>query len=187
MQKAVIISAPSGSGKTTIVKYLLEKENRLAFSISATSRQKRPGEIHGRDYYFMTSGEFIGRIKANDFVEWEQVYPDIYYGTLKSEIDRIWKEKKAVIFDVDVKGGLSLKKYFSDKGLSFFIKVPDFKILEKRLRDRHTESENSLRTRLEKASSEMQYESSFDEVVVNDDLEAACRKIADRISGFLKE
>ncbi|MDX2191605.1 MAG: guanylate kinase [Bacteroidota bacterium] len=169
--KAIIFSAPSGSGKTTIVKHLLEKFPQLDFSISACSRPKRPNEQHAKDYYFLSLEEFKNRIQNNEFVEWEEVYTDNYYGTLKSEIERIWGQGKHVIFDVDVKGGLNIKKYFGPKALSVFVKTPSLDMLEKRLRNRGTETEDKLRQRLEKARFEIGFVNSFDKVLHNIELE----------------
>ncbi len=187
MHKAVIISAPSGAGKTSIVKCLLEKEQRLAFSVSATSRSKRNNETEGQDYYFMTPSEFLRQTRVDEFIEWEQVYEGVYYGTLKREVERIWKDNKVVIFDVDVKGGINLKKYFKQDALSIFIKVQDIKVLEKRLRARGTESEATLKTRIEKATSEMTYEKEFDISVINDDLELACDRVLNTVRKFLDQ
>jgi guanylate kinase len=170
--KAIIFSAPSGSGKTTLVKHLLEKNPDLGFSISAATRDKRGrAEQNGKDYYFLTPEDFRKKIEQDEFVEWEEVYAGNFYGTLRSEIDRIWKEGKNVIFDVDVKGGLNLKKYFGDKGLAIFVKVPSIEILKQRLNDRGTESEESLSRRLFKANFEMGFQDKFDVVLVNEDLD----------------
>lgn len=169
--KTIIFSAPSGSGKTTIVKHLLAANNDLGFSISASTRDKRGrSEQDGKDYYFLSPEEFKQRIDTDEFVEWEEVYAGNFYGTLKSEILRIWDEGKNVIFDVDVKGGLSLKKYFGDSALSVFVKVPSLEVLTARLRDRGTESEESLSRRLFKAKFEMSFQDKFDVVLVNEDL-----------------
>lgn len=169
--KTIIFSAPSGSGKTTIVKHLLAANNDLGFSISASTRDKRGrSEQDGKDYYFLSPEEFKQRIDTDEFVEWEEVYAGNFYGTLKSEIQRIWDEGKNVIFDVDVKGGLSLKKYFGDSALSVFVKVPSLEVLTDRLRDRGTESEESLSRRLFKAKFEMSFQDKFDVVLVNEDL-----------------
>ena len=170
--KAIIFSAPSGSGKTTIVRHLLEKNPDLGFSISASTRDKRGRtEAHGKDYYFLTPEEFKKKIDSNEFVEWEEVYEGNFYGTLKSEIDRIWKNGKNVIFDVDVKGGINLKNYFGDKALAIFVKVPSMEVLKERLHDRGTESEESLSRRLFKANFEMTFQDKFDKVLINEDLE----------------
>lgn len=169
--KALIFSAPSGSGKTTIVKHLLANNPDLGFSISASTRDKRGRtESHGKDYYFLTPEEFKQKLDEGAFIEWEEVYEGNFYGTLKSEIDRIWSEGKNVIFDVDVKGGLNLKKYFGDRALGIFVKVPSIDILKERLRDRGTESEESLSRRLFKAKFEMTFADAFDVVLVNEDL-----------------
>jgi guanylate kinase len=170
--KAIIFSAPSGSGKTTIVRHLLEKNPDLGFSISASTRDKRGRtEAHGKDYYFLTPEEFKKKIDNNEFVEWEEVYEGNFYGTLKSEIDRIWKNGKNVIFDVDVKGGINLKNYFGKKALAIFVKVPSMEVLKERLHDRGTESEESLSRRLFKANFEMTFQDKFDQVLINEDLE----------------
>ncbi|UXE65425.1 MAG: guanylate kinase [Chryseotalea sp. WA131a] len=169
--KAIIFSAPSGSGKTTIVKHLLENNSDLGFSISASTRDKRGRtETDGKDYYFLSPDEFKEKIDNNEFIEWEEVYAGNFYGTLKSEIERIWQEGKNVIFDVDVKGGINLKKYFGDKALAIFVKVPSLEALEVRLKDRGTESEESLSRRLFKAKFEMTFQDKFDVVLLNQDL-----------------
>jgi guanylate kinase len=170
--KAIIFSAPSGSGKTTIVKHLLEKNPDLGFSISASTRDKRGRtEAHGKDYYFLTPEEFKKKIDGNEFVEWEEVYEGNFYGTLKSEVERIWKNGKNVIFDVDVKGGINLKNYFGDKALAIFVKVPSIEVLKERLNDRGTESAESLSRRLFKANFEMTFQDKFDKVLINENLE----------------
>lgn len=170
--KAIIFSAPSGSGKTTIVRHLLETNSDLGFSISASTRDKRGRtEADGKDYYFLTPDQFKEKIDKNDFIEWEEVYEGNFYGTLKSEIDRVWENGKNVIFDVDVKGGMNLKKYFGDKALSIFVSVPSLEVLTARLNDRGTESPESLSRRLFKANFEMTFQDKFDQVLVNEDLE----------------
>ncbi len=175
--KAIIFSAPSGSGKTTIVKHLLQHNPDLGFSISASTRDRRGRmEQNGQDYYFLTPLDFKKKIDNDEFVEWEEVYEGNFYGTLKSEIDRIWKAGKNVIFDVDVKGGLNLKKYFGDKALSIFVKVPNMETLRERLRDRGTESEESLSRRLFKAQFESSFEDKFDKVLLNENLETSLRE-----------
>lgn len=183
--KAIIFSAPSGSGKTTIVRHLLEKYPDFGFSISATTRSKRPNEQHGKDYYFLSVADFEEKIKAEKFVEWEQVYEGLYYGTLKEEVERIWGEGRHVLFDVDVVGGLNLKKYFGDRGLAIFVKVSDMKTLKERLESRKTESEESLAKRLEKAEYELSFEKKFDTTVVNDQLEEAFADAEDRVRKFI--
>jgi guanylate kinase len=168
--KAIIFSAPSGSGKTSLVKHLMQQVPDLGFSISACTRDKRGRhEVHGRDYYFLSIDEFKTQIDQDAFVEWEEVYAGNFYGTLKEEVHRIWKEGKAVIFDVDVKGGLALKKYFGEQALAIFVKVPSLEVLESRLNDRGTESEESLSRRIYKAKFEMTFEPQFDVTVLNDD------------------
>jgi guanylate kinase len=165
--KAIILSAPSGSGKTTLVRHLLELNNDLAFSISATTRAKRGQEKDGTDYFFLTASEFREKIQEDAFIEWEEVYEGLFYGTLKSEIDRIWMSGKNVIFDVDVQGGLALKKYFQDKALAIFLRVPSIDILRERLRSRGTDTEDSINSRVEKAQYELSFENKFDAVLVN--------------------
>jgi guanylate kinase len=184
--KAIIFSAPSGSGKTTIVKHLIQNIPNLGFSISACTRDKRGrNEQHGKDYYFLSPDEFKSNIDAGNFIEWEEVYEGNFYGTLKSEIDRIWNEGRHVIFDVDVKGGLSLKQYFQDRALAVFVKVPSMEVLKERLRDRNTETEDSLSRRLFKAKFEMSFESKFDVVLVNEDLNESLAKATAMVKDFL--
>ena len=175
--KALIFSAPSGSGKTTIVKHLLKTNPDLGFSISASTRDKRGRtEENGKDYYFLSPEEFKSKIDNDEFIEWEEVYAGNFYGTLKSEIQRIWKSGKDVIFDVDVKGGLNLKRYFGDKALSVFVKVPSIEVLEARLNDRGTESPESLSRRLFKAKFEMSFQDKFDTVLINEELDKSLRE-----------
>ena len=172
--KALIFSAPSGSGKTTIVKHLLNTNSDLGFSISASTRDRRGGtDENGKDFYFLTPEQFTEKLDRNEFIEWEEVYEGNFYGTLKSEIERIWESGKNVIFDVDVKGGLNLKKYFGEKALAVFVKVPSVEVLKERLRDRGTESDESLSRRLFKANFEMGFEDKFDAVLVNENLDSS--------------
>ena len=186
--KAIIFSAPSGSGKTTIVKHLLNTNPRLGFSISACTRDKRGrDEQNGKDYYFLTPAEFKRRIDQGAFVEWEEVYEGNFYGTLKEEIQRIWDEGKTVIFDVDVKGGLHLKEYFGDNALAIFVKVPSLDVLTSRLKDRGTESEESLSRRLYKAKFEMSFEDQFDVSLVNDDMEKSFLEAETLVTDFLNK
>lgn len=183
--KAIIFSAPSGSGKTTIVHHLLSQNADLGFSISAATRDKRGRkEANGKDYYFLTPEEFKHKIDNDEFVEWEEVYAGNFYGTLKSEIERIWSEGKNVIFDVDVKGGINLKKYFGDKALAIFVKVPSLDVLKQRLDDRGTESEESLSRRLFKANFEMSFQDKFDVVLINEDLEHSLADAQRLYDGF---
>lgn len=184
--KAIIFSAPSGSGKTSLVKYLMEQVPQLGFSISACTRDRRGRhEVHGRDYYFLSIDEFKKKIDQDAFVEWEEVYAGNFYGTLKEEVHRIWKEGKAVIFDVDVKGGLALKKYFGDQALAIFVKVPSLEVLESRLQDRGTETEESLSRRIYKAKFEMTFEPQFDVTVLNDDFTRSSVETVKLVKEFL--
>ena len=172
--KAIIFSAPSGSGKTTIVQHLLNNNPDLGFSISASTRDKRGRtEADGKDYYFLSPEAFKKKIDDQEFIEWEEVYEGNFYGTLKSEIQRIWDQGKNVIFDVDVKGGLNLKKYFGDQSLAIFVKVPTLDILKERLNDRGTDSDESISRRLFKANFEMSFQDQFDKVLVNENLETS--------------
>ena len=183
--KAIIFSAPSGSGKTTIVKHLLNIDNRLAFSVSACTRPQREGEMHGKDYYFLQKEEFLSLIDEEGFLEYEEVYGGNYYGTLKSEISRIWSLKKAVVFDVDVEGGLNLKKYFGNNALAVFVKPPDLGELEQRLRNRSTETEATLKMRVEKAVNELTYEAQFEKILINDNLAHALMNAEMMVTEFL--
>lgn len=185
--KAIIFSAPSGSGKTTIVKHILSQFPNIEFSISASTRDKRGrSETNGKDYHFLSPEEFKSKIDNDEFIEWEEVYEGNFYGTLKSEIDRIWAKGHHVIFDVDVKGGISLKNYFGDDALSIFVKVKDESVLAERLKDRGTEDEASLSRRLYKAKFEMSFENKFDVTLVNDQLDESFKNAEKLISDFLK-
>lgn len=183
--KVIIFSAPSGSGKTTIIKQLLKSFPEFEFSISATSRQARQGEVHGKDYYFLTKEEFIEKVNADLFLEWEEVYSGICYGTLKSEIDRIWSNGKIVIFDVDVLGGMNIKKYFGDKALSIFVMPPSMEVLEQRLRIRNTETEEAILKRLSRSSLELNHAPKFDLTIINDVLDEAVECAKQNIESFL--
>lgn len=186
--KAIIFSAPSGSGKTTIVRHLLTKFPNLGFSISASTRDKRGrSEQNGKDYYFLTTSEFQKKITEDAFIEWEEVYEGNFYGTLKEEIERIWSIGKHVIFDVDVKGGLNLKKYFGDKALAIFVKVPSMEDLAERLKDRGTESEESLSRRLYKAKFEMGFENQFDLTILNDEINKSFAEAEKLVAEFLSK
>lgn len=185
MNKVIIFSAPSGSGKTTLVKHALEVVSELEFSISCTTRQPRETEQHAVDYHFLSPEEFRQKISEDAFVEFEEVYTDKYYGTLKSEVEKIWNQGKVVIFDVDVKGGVSLKKYFGEKALSIFIEPPSVAELERRLVSRNTDDAETIKTRVEKAEEELTYAKQFDVIVINDDLNKAKEKIESLIKGFI--
>ncbi len=169
-EKVIIISAPSGAGKTTVVKHLLKKFPQFEFSISACNRNKRENEVNGIDYFFISTDEFRNKTINNEFIEWEEVYENCFYGTLRSEIQRIWLKGNIVVFDVDVKGGINLKRVFGNKALSIFISPPDLKTLEQRLKKRSTEDEKSIEKRVAKASLEMQFADSFDKILINNDL-----------------
>lgn len=166
--KLVIFTAPSGGGKTTVVRHLLQCYETLAFSTSATTREKRPKETHGKDYYFLSVEEFQEKIDQNAFIEWVEVYNGQYYGTLKSEVERIWSTEKHVLFDVDVKGALKLGELYPKDSLAIFLKPPTPEVLFERLRSRNTESKNSLKKRIERAKMELSMESSFDLILIND-------------------
>ncbi|HPK05627.1 MAG TPA: guanylate kinase [Bacteroidales bacterium] len=183
--KMIIISAPSGAGKTTLVKYLLSVRNDLEFSISACSRAKRDDELDGRDYYFMTKEEFRKKIDNNEFIEWEEVYPGSYYGTLRTEVYRIWNKGNHVIFDVDVVGGLNIKKQFAEKILAVFIQPPSIEVLETRIRKRQSDSEDKIRERINKAEWEMKFANEFDRIVVNNEISVAKIELLSLVNEFL--
>lgn len=183
--KCIIFSAPSGAGKTTIVHALLSKNIGLSFSVSACSRDPRPNEINGKDYYFLGIEGFKNQIKNDAFIEWEEVYTNNFYGTLKNEIQRIWDNGKSVIFDVDVIGGLNLKKIFGDKALAVFVQPPSFEELEHRLRLRSTESEDKINQRMSKARKELEYASQFDKILVNENLDTAIETAENWVEQFL--
>lgn len=186
MGKVIIFSAPSGSGKTTLVKYALEEFSNLAFSVSCTTRKPRGAELDGIDYHFVSPEEFRRRIVRDEFVEFEEVYTDQYYGTLKSEVEKIWNQGKTVIFDVDVKGGISLKKYFREKAMSIFIMPPSIEELERRLINRATDDADTIKTRVAKAAEEMTYQTKFDVTIVNTDLQQAKSDVKRIIEEFLQ-
>jgi guanylate kinase len=183
--KCVIFSAPSGAGKTTIVHRLIQEIPSLSFSVSACCREARPNEKHGVDYYFLTIDQFKSKIDNDEFIEWEEVYTNNYYGTLTSEIENIWNENKSVIFDVDVVGGLNLKQYFGDKALAVFVQPPSMEILEKRLRSRKTETEEKIQIRIQKATIELERANEFDYVLVNNELDLAVNEIKEVVLKFL--
>jgi guanylate kinase len=184
--KCIIFSAPSGAGKTTIVHHLLNANIGLAFSVSACSRDPRPNETDGKDYYFLGLEGFRKLIKEDAFIEWEEVYTDNYYGTLRSEIERIWSEGKTVIFDVDVVGGLNIKRIFGGQALAIFVQPPSYDELEKRLRLRSTESEEKINMRMAKARKELSSASEFDVILINDDLEVACSEAKRMVTEFIQ-
>lgn len=184
--KLIIFSAPSGSGKTTIVKHLLQTRTDLGFSISACTRDRRGrNEVHGKDYYFLTPDDFKQRIDNNEFVEWEEVYAGAYYGTLRSEVERLWNSGKHVIFDVDVKGGLELKKAYGDRAMAIFVKAPSEETIKQRLVARGTETEESLSKRLFKVRFEMSFQDQFDVILVNDVLQDTLQKAEYLADSFL--
>jgi len=185
--KCIIFSAPSGSGKTTLVKYLLnQKELNLSFSISATTRQRRDGEVHGKDYFFKTKSDFKKLINNSEFLEHEEVYDDVFYGTLESEVIK-QLETQNVIFDIDVIGGIRLKEYFKNNALSIFVKAPSVKELKKRLSCRNKDSNESIETRIQKAQKEIEKESKFDLSIINDDLDLAKKESLDAVQNFLSK
>lgn len=184
--KLIIFSAPSGSGKTTIVKHLLDKGFNLEFSISACNRSLRGDEVHGKDYYFLTTEDFTQRIENDKFIEWEEVYTERYYGTLKSEVTRIWDKGNNVLFDVDVVGGVNIKKQYGDKALSIFVMPPSVNELRNRLTERGTDHTDEIEKRLEKAEEEMKYATQFDHVILNDNLDVAKKEAEAILTSFLK-
>jgi guanylate kinase len=184
--KLIVFSAPSGSGKTTLVRHLLnEKELHLDFSISATSRGKRGNEVNGKDYYFISPEQFKRHIDADEFVEWEEVYKNNFYGTLKSEVERIWAEGKHAIFDIDVIGGLRVKKKFPEKTLAIFVKAPSIEVMEHRLRTRGTDQEEKIKERIAKAKREVEYAKDFDLILINEDLETAKKEATALVRKFI--
>ncbi|WP_367392874.1 guanylate kinase [Lewinella sp. LCG006] len=185
MSKLLIFTAPSGAGKTTIVHHLLETFPELSFSISATTRRQRPHERDGYDYHFITKEEFVKTIDSGGFVEWEEVYENLYYGTLHSEVDRLWAEGKHIIFDIEVKGATNIKKAYPEESLVVFVKPPSEEILFSRLRERNTESAESLAKRIARAAEELAYEHSFDYVLLNDDLATALAEAEQVTRDFL--
>ena len=184
--KVLIFTAPSGSGKTTIVRHLLNKLDILGFSVSATTREKRPHEVDGKDYYFISRDDFSKKIKEKAFIEWEEVYQDQYYGTLKSEVNRVWNEEKHIVFDIEVKGATNIKELYGDQALAVFIKVPTLQELVRRLKARKTETEASLKKRIKRIKKELTFEQSFDVVLINDDLENTLAKAEQIVLEFLE-
>jgi guanylate kinase len=185
--KLIIFSAPSGAGKTTIVKHLLQKGFDLGFSVSATSRKKRIDEVHGRDYYFLSEKKFMQKVKNDEFLEWEEVYQGTCYGTLKSEVERITNLGRNVIFDVDVVGGLNIKKYYGDQALAVFVQPPSIEELKRRLTFRSTESEEKIKVRMAKAEYELSFAPQFDVIIVNENLEKALADAEKVVDDFLKQ
>ncbi len=183
--KLIIFSAPSGSGKTTLVHHLLTKQEKLAFSISCATREKRGHEIDGKDYYFISSEDFEKKIQNNEFIEYEEVYEGTYYGTLKSEVERIWKLGKHVIFDIDVVGGLNIKKQFGTKALAVFVQPPSVDELQRRLEERSTETPEKIAMRVAKAERELAFAKDFDVVLINDNLEQAKKEVEKLVQNFI--
>lgn len=183
--KLIIFSAPSGAGKTTIVHHLLTKVPGLEFSISATTRNPRGEEINGKDYYFITKEEFLHRIAKKQFVEFEEVYSGTFYGTLREEIERIWQQGKTVIFDIDVEGGLHLKRKYEEQALAIFVQPPSLEVLKERLAGRGTDSEEKLAERFIKAEKELNYAPQFDIILKNHDLQTACAEAEKLVGDFL--
>jgi len=183
--KLIIVAGPSGSGKTTIVRHLLSVYPRLAFSISACSRQKREGEMNGEDYYFLSVEQFKEKIDTGDFLEWEQVYPGSYYGTLRSEVERLWQAGRDVIFDIDVKGAMNLKKHYPENAITIFIQPPSLETLEERLKKRKTETPEFFEQRIKKAAEELLYSKQFDKLIENNDLQIAFKEAEKLVGEFL--
>lgn len=176
-KNVLIVSAPSGGGKSTIVGHLLKTFNFFDFSVSATSRAPRGSEVNGKEYFFLTQDEFKRRALNGDFVEYEEVYPGLFYGTLKSEVERIWGNNKVILFDIDVMGGMNLKKLYGEKSLSLFIAPPSLETLRERLIKRGTDTPEAIEKRVAKAEKEMQYSGNFDKILVNDDLQTALEEV----------
>lgn len=185
--KMIIISAPSGAGKSTLIRYLLAERSDIGFSISACSRSKREAERDGVDYYYLSVEDFRKKIENKEFIEWEEVYPGSFYGTLKNEVKRIWKKGHHVIFDVDVLGGLNIKKQFTDKALAIFIMPPSIEVLEQRIRKRQSDSEEQIKKRVEKAEWEMQFAPAFDLTVVNNEISIARMYLLEMVERFLNK
>ena len=185
--KLIIFSAPSGAGKTTIVQHLLKKFPLLSFSISATTREQRGDEVNGKDYYFISQSDFLHKIAQKEFVEFEEVYSGTFYGTLRSEIQRIWASGKHVIFDIDVEGGLHLKKKYGDNAMAVFVDPPSLEVLIERLTSRGTDAPEKLAERIKKADKELQYANRFDVVLKNHDLKISCAEAEKLVTNFLKD
>ncbi|MDD5569579.1 MAG: guanylate kinase [Bacteroidales bacterium] len=185
--KLIILSAPSGSGKTTIAKRLLESGMNLEFSVSATSRLQRYYEIEGKDYYFLNADKFKEKINKGEFLEWVEVYKNCFYGTLKSEIDRIRNNGNNIVFDVDVVGGVNIKTLYKEAAILIFIKPPSIEVLEERLKKRGTETEKTLKIRIDRAKMELTYEDKFDKIIINDDLEIAVKETINTVTAFISK
>ena len=185
VQKVIILTAPSGAGKTSITNYLLKNYPNLSFSVSATTRVPRGNEQEGIAYYFITPAAFEGHINQNDFLEYEMVYKDVYYGTLKSELTRIWEQEKTPVLDIDVKGALKVQKQLGEHCLSIFIQPPSIEVLQERLEKRETESPEAIKVRLEKAAYEISFSNEFKAIVKNETLDIACKEVAALIDQFL--
>lgn len=185
-EKLILFTAPSGAGKTTIVHRLLDADKRLAFSVSATTRKRREKEIEGKDYYFLSEQAFKERVSNGEFVEWEEVYAGIFYGTLISEVERLTNEGKAILFDIDVKGALNIKKQFGERALAIFVQPPSLEVLKERLHKRKSENDESLTKRMERAAYEMSFADKFDMIVVNDNLESAVEDAKQKVGRFLE-
>jgi len=181
----LIFTAPSGAGKTTIVRHLLTIFDNLSFSVSATTRPPREGEIDGKDYYFLTLRKFNNRIKKNAFAEWQEVYPGKFYGTLKKEIEKKWRKKKDIVFDIEVKGATNLKHLYGDRALAVFIRPPSLEVLISRLEKRDTENKKTLGERINRAKEELTYENNFDKILINDDLATALAEAEIIVRDFL--
>ncbi|MFN5423117.1 MAG: guanylate kinase [bacterium] len=185
-KKIIILTAPSGAGKTTIKTRLLHQmADRLSFSVSVTTRKKRDGEVDGVDYFFVDEASFKNNIDQHQFIEWEMVYPGMYYGTSVEEIDRIWSEGKTPVLDIDVKGAMNVKRMYGDKVLSIFIEPPSIEVLEQRLQRRGTDTAENITMRINKAREEMSYRNSFDKVILNDDIEKATAETRQLIQAFI--
>lgn len=186
-QKIILLTAPSGSGKTSIVKYLMKKFPVLSFSISATTRAPRSNEIEGRDYYFISESDFKEKIKNKEFLEWEMVYEGKYYGTLKTEIQRIWSEKKIPLLDIDVQGAIHVQQQYPVNTMSVFVQAPSLEELKNRLQGRGSETEDSLQARLSKATYEMSFKDSFQNIIINDEFDKACEEAETLVHDFLEK
>ena len=187
MSKSIVISAPSGAGKTSIVNYLINEMSSLEFSVSACNRKKRKDEIDGKHYHFLETEDFKTKINSGLFLEWEEVYPNQFYGTLLSSVEKIWLRDKCVIFDVDVKGALNIKNKFQNNCLAIFIAPPNIEALQQRLSSRDTETKKNIKIRVAKAGKELELQYKFDHIVINDDFSTACKEVRDLLINFLEK